>query len=191
MPNSPLDQLTAAVGDFEKLLAGIGEDQWTLPSPCSQWTVREVANHVQFGNRQSAAVVAGTAQGPWRKDADADLLGDKPVAAFRDLADAMLVAFGQPGALERVVVVGVGPVPGIAALHLRIVEHLVHGWDLARATGQPTAFDEETAAQAYAFTEAKLADVPAGSTSFAAPKPAPTSAPALDRLAALLGRDLG
>jgi uncharacterized protein (TIGR03086 family) len=191
MPSSPLDQLTAAVGDFEKVLAGIGQDQWTLPSPCSEWTVHQVANHVQFGNRQFAAAIAGTPEGPWRKDPEADLLGDKPVAAFRDLADAMLVAFGQPGVFERIVVVGVGPVPGIAALHLRIVEHLVHGWDLARATGQQAVFDEEVAAQAYAFTEEKLADVPAGSTAFGTPKPAPAGASAVDRLAALLGRDVG
>ncbi|TDP89369.1 TIGR03086 family metal-binding protein [Labedaea rhizosphaerae] len=191
MPNPPLDQLTDAVGDFEKLLAGIGADQWALPSPCSEWTVRQVANHVQFGNRQFAAAVAGTPEGPWRKEADDDLLGDKPVAAFRDLADAMLVAFGQPGALERIVTVGIGSVPGIVALHLRIVELLVHGWDLARATGQQPAFDEDTAAQAYAFTEAKLADVPEGRRSFAPPRPAPAGASALDRLAALLGRDVG
>jgi uncharacterized protein (TIGR03086 family) len=191
MPNSPIDQLTAVVDDFEKLLAGIDQDQWTLPTPCSEWTVRELVNHVHFGNKQFAAAASGTAEGPWRKEPDADLLGDEPVAAFRDFADAMLVAFGQPGALERIVVVGIGPVPGIAALHLRVVEHLVHGWDLLRATGQQAAFDEQVAAQAYAFTEAKLADVPSQSTAFAARKAVSDDAPALDRLAALLGREVG
>jgi uncharacterized protein (TIGR03086 family) len=190
MPNSPLDQLTAVVDDFEKVLAGIDEDQWTRPTPCSEWTVRELVNHVHFGNEQFTAAATGTAKGPWRTQPDADLLGDKPVAAFRDVADAMLVAFGQPGALERIVVVGIGPVPGIAALHLRVVEHLVHGWDLTRATGRQPAFDEQAAAQAYAFTEAKLADVPPDSTAFAAPNAVSVDASALDRLAALLGREV-
>lgn len=186
MSNSPVDQLTTVVEDYEKVLAGVGADQWDAPTPCPEWTVRELANHVQRGNVRFAAIMAGEpADVP-----DADLLGEQPVAAFRDAADAMLVAFGQPGALERVVAAPIGQVPGVAALYLRVVEHLVHGWDLARATGQRPAFDDRVAEQAFAFTESKLADLPPGSTAFAARKAVAEDAPAVDRLAALLGREV-
>ena len=73
------------------------------------------------------------------------------------------------------------------ALHLRITEALVHGWDLARATGQVPRFDEDVVRQETAFSAAAL-DSPAARQRFAAPQPAPAGAGALDRLAALLGR---
>ena len=191
MPNSPVDQLTEVLDGYERVLAGVGDDQWTMPTPCTEWTVRDVANHLQGGNRLVTEILVGDEPELRRGLPEADLLGDKPVAAFRDLADAMLVAFGQPGVLERIVVVPVGSVPGVGALYLRLVEHLVHGWDLATATGQKPEFDEEITAQALAFTEAKLADLPASNTAFAPRKPVPANGSALDRLVALLGRDAG
>nr|MDQ2754242.1 TIGR03086 family metal-binding protein [Actinomycetota bacterium] len=94
----------------------------------------------------------------------------------------------QPGVFEKVVTVPVGSVPGIAALHLRIVEMLVHGWDLASATGQSAQFPDDIAEQSLAFTRAKLADVPADRKPFGPARPVSDDAPAIDRLVACLGR---
>ncbi len=69
----------------------------------------------------------------------------------------MVAAFGQPGALARTVEVPFGTVPGAVALHLRLTEVLVHGWDLAQATGQVAAFPEDLAEQELAFTRDALA----------------------------------
>jgi uncharacterized protein (TIGR03086 family) len=127
-------------------------------------------------------------------DAPASGLADVPdrglVEAYRDSAGALLAAFRQPGVLDRVHTVPIGPVPGIAALHLRITEVLVHGWDLARATGQHAEFPEDLAEQELAFSRRKLGDIPAGRTPFAPPQPVPDDAPAIDRLVALLGRNV-
>jgi uncharacterized protein (TIGR03086 family) len=71
--------------------------------------------------------------------------------------------------------VPIGSVPGIAALHPRITEVLVHGWDLARATGQHAEFPEDLAEQELAFSRSKLADIPEGRTPFAPPQPCPTT----------------
>lgn len=116
-----------------------------------------------------------------------------PAAAYRDSADAVLAAFALPGVLERVVAVPFGSVPGIVALHLRIVEVLVHGWDLARATRQPVRFAEDLAEQELEFTRARLGDVPPARSPFGPPQPVADGAPAIDRLAACLGRhvDIG
>ena len=73
-------------------------------------------------------------------------------------------------------------------MHLRVVEMLVHGWDLARATGRQLAVPEELAVAELAFSRDLLGRLPAGRTPFAPSQPVADDAPALDRLAAQLGR---
>jgi uncharacterized protein (TIGR03086 family) len=89
-----------------------------------------------------------------------------------------------------VVSVRFGTVPGAVALHLRITELLVHGWDLAWATGQAVAFPEDAAEQELAFSRQALKDIPPGRRPFAPPEPVAGDAPAIDRLAACLGRQV-
>lgn len=81
-----------------------------------------------------------------------------------------------------------GTVPGIVALHLRITEVLVHGWDLARATHQVARFPDDIVEQELEFTRGRLPDVSSARRPFAPPRPVPDDAPAIDRLAACLGR---
>ena len=102
----------------------------------------------------------------------------------------MLGAFREPGALDRIVTVPFGTVPGMVALHLRITEFLVHGWDLARATGQPVIAPDDLAAQELAFSRSMLAKIPPDRRPFAPPQPVAGLAPAIDQLAACLGRDV-
>jgi len=111
----------------------VRDDQWTDPTPCTDWNVRDLVNHVAVGNFAFASILRGEPRAaPGAPPGSVrDLL-----KAYRDSAAAVLDAFRQPGVLEQVFTVPFGPVPGIVALHLRITEILVHGWDLARATGQ-------------------------------------------------------
>jgi uncharacterized protein (TIGR03086 family) len=194
MTASPFDQLAAALDGAEKIVAGVGTDQWELPSPCSDWTVRGVVNHLVGGNRLFARILGGE-ELPAREELIAasrtDRLGDDPVAAYRESASELLAAFRADGVLERMFTVPAGTVPGRAAVGLRIVEALVHGWDVAQATGQRADFPEEIVQSALEFTRAQLARLPAappGRGPFAPPQPVDDDAPALDRLAALLGR---
>jgi len=160
--------------------------------PCTDWTVRDLVNHLIGGNRLFASILCGEQPPGVRHEPSAaagiDHLGDDPVAAYREAADALLATFRQPGVLEQVFSVPVGPVPGIAALHLRIVEALVHGWDLARATGQPAEFPDDLPERELTFTRGKLADLPPDRRPFAPPRPVADDAPAIDRLAGSLGR---
>nr|WP_235619150.1 hypothetical protein [Embleya scabrispora] len=83
-----------------------------------------------------------------------------------------------------------GVVPGVVAVRLRTVEELVHGWDLARATGRRLRIPDDVVERELAFTRDALADIPTGRAPFAPPRPCPEHAPPLDRLAALLGRSV-
>jgi uncharacterized protein (TIGR03086 family) len=117
--------------------------------------------------------------------ADGDLVG-----AYRDSTSSLLDAFGRPGVLGRVFTVPFGPVPGIVALHLRVTEVLVHGWDLARAIQQPASFPSELAEHELTFSRDKLGEIPPSRSPFAPPQPVADDAPAIDRLAACLGRNV-
>ncbi|MCG3750473.1 TIGR03086 family protein [Amycolatopsis sp. Poz14] len=182
---NPVDDLSAVLDSTGALVSGVS--RWDAPTPCPEWTVRELVNHLVLGHRLFTAALSG-AKGASLDPRGSDALGDDPVASYRDAVAGLLAAFRQPGALEQVVEVPAGTVPGIVAVHLRIVEELVHGWDLARATGQEAKFEDALVEREIAFSAAKLADLPPERSPFAPPVPVAEDAPPLDRLVALLGR---
>lgn len=188
MPSSPVEQLAGSLEDIGKLIEGVRDEQWEQPTPCVAWSVRDLVNHLILGDHLFARVLLGDS--PSTVPTSTKQLPDQGAAAYRESADALVAAFSSPGVLERVVTVPFGTVPGVVALHLRLVEALVHGWDLARATGQLPRCDEELAEQELEFTRAKLAEVPPERSPFGPPRPVAQDAPALDRLVARLGRDV-
>ncbi len=180
-----LDEVSGSVGD---LLAGVDDDAWTRRTPCPDWNVRQLVGHLVAGNHKFAAAAQGADfDPPASVDAAA---GDDPTASFTASAATLIEAMNGPGALERTYASPVGTVPGPVLIHLRMVEYLVHGWDLARATGRPLQVDEGLVAQEFEFTRTSLDNVEGARRPFALPQPVSPDAPVLDRLAALLGRDV-
>ena len=190
MTGGPAGDLTLALDLTGQLVGGVRADQWDDPTPCAEWTVRDLVRHMAVGNQVFAAVLSGT---PLAEAGTAALAAPPPAdlaAAFRESAERLAGAFGQPGALEQVVTIPVGTMPGAGAARIRLVEMLVHGWDLAEATGQPTAFPEDLAEQALAFTRPQLAALPPGRSPFSPPQPVADDAPAILQLVACLGRSV-
>ena len=189
---SPVDQLALAIDATGALIAGVGPDQWSNPTPCPEWNVRALVNHLVVGDRMFAHILSGKempSPETLRRMRGLDRLGDDPVGAYRESAAALLAAFQQSDVLQGVFQVPVGRLPGTAALYLRITETLVHGWDLARATGQPAKLPDEVAEAALAFVRGRQApDVPRTGHPFGPIQPVGEDAPAIDRLAAHLGR---
>jgi uncharacterized protein (TIGR03086 family) len=189
-PLVPLVEATAGTG---QLVAAVGEEQWLLPTPCSDWTVRQLVNHLVVGNRLTAQVLRGAPLPPLdqlRRGGSEDRLGEDPHTAYRASVEDLLEAVAVPGVLERPHTMPVGTLPGPAIVHLRTVETLVHGWDLARAIGREVPFADSLAEGEWAFSTDLLGRLPEGRRPFAPSRPVADDAPAIDRLAALLGRDL-
>ena len=180
-----LADMDRAITAARALIAGIHDEQWTAPTPCTGVDVRALVNHLVIGNLHFASLVNQTPP----PDRDADHLGGDPLAAFGRAAAALREAYERPGVLTAMYAAPFGTAPGVALVRARIVEHLGHGWDLARATGQPADFPDDVVERAIAHARRQLADRPEGPGSpFAAEVPVPADAPAIDRFAGFLGR---
>jgi uncharacterized protein (TIGR03086 family) len=153
------------------------------PTPCSEWAVRDVINHMVNGNLRFAALVTGE---PLPEHGD-DVLGDDPLAAFRDSADQLCAAFDREGVLDQTFPTPFGEGPGTMLVSMRTCELSIHSWDLAAATGQPRDLDPDLVAFAESMFRAR--PLPRGGPSpFGPEQPVPDGATAADRLAAYVGR---
>jgi uncharacterized protein (TIGR03086 family) len=184
---APLADLDRALAAAERVVAGIQPGQWPAPTPCTELDVRGVLNHLVSGNLLFAALV----RGELLPDRGADHLGGDPLGAFQRAARELQEAFAGPGVLESVYTAPFGTGPGAALLHVRIVELLAHGWDLARATGQPADFPDDIAERTLGATRRQLTSRPEGpGAPFGAEVAVPDDAAAIDRLAGFLGRPM-
>lgn len=160
------------------------DEQLGLGTPCEAWSVAELLDHLVGG-----LVRYGTAFGSVQPEpARDDPFGVTETVEWYDAASKRLLEAVRTAGPDRLVTVPFGTVPAGVATGLATVEVLVHGWDLAKATGQPYGSDPAVAERALEFTASALGAVPADRTPFASPVPVEDSAPAIDRLAALLGR---
>jgi len=100
--------------------------------------VWDLVNHLVAGNRLFAGLLRGEPSASRSIPRGIDQRGAELVVAYRGAAAELLAAFELPGVMQRVVIVPFGSVPGVLALHLRLIEAIVHGWDLAKPCRSPT-----------------------------------------------------
>jgi uncharacterized protein (TIGR03086 family) len=169
------------------LVDAVKADQLGDPTPDDEWDVRTLLNHVVSGNFWVGELVAGKTIEEVGDKLDGDVLGDDHAEAYRRSADVAAAAFKQPGAMERPVAVSYGPVPGEIYAGHRFIDVLIHGWDLAKGTGQDTALDPELVAACWEVVEPQLSML-AGSGAFGTTVEVPDDAPLQTKLLAALGR---
>lgn len=190
--NPQLALLRTATDGTAAILAEVAERHWAAPTPCADWTVADVADHLA-GSLLGLRVAFGGAD-PAGPDVPCGPSGDGAGASDRSTAYAAAVtdlwaAVERRGALDRVVTVPFGTVPATVALNLATVEVLVHGWDIATATGLSPTFDQPTVQAALEFSRQAVASIPPERSPFAPPRPVRSNASPIDQLVALLGRD--
>jgi uncharacterized protein (TIGR03086 family) len=134
-----LDRATAG---FHDLLVTVSDADWDRPTPNPGWSVRDLVNHVVGGNRRYLLLLSGAPTLEVEKLRSGDHLGDDPLAGFDTTAAEVAKAFREPGALQRTVHHRKGDRSGDDLLTMRILEHSLHGWDLATAIGGDTNIDE-------------------------------------------------
>ena len=183
-----LDVFDRTLAEVDAIVQNVDPAQFHDPTPCGDWDVRALINHLTLVNLEYAAL-ANSHPPP---DERTDVLGDDPVAAFRAAGWTARAAFARPGMLKQRYAFPWGEEPGAQIVRHVANELLVHGWDLARATGQPTDFAPDLAEASLASWQAWFAAHPRWREGdlFGGAQPVPEHASAADRVAAYLGRKI-
>ena len=176
-----------AAEGFDRRVDAIRADQWNAPTPCSEWDVRTLVNHLVYEAQWAPDLFAGKTVEEVGDRYEGDLLGDDPLRSWRDSNAAARSAIAESGALERTVHLSFGDVPGSEYLSQLTLDLAVHGWDLARAIGADETIDPALVASILPYVEAN-ADMITGSGVFGDPVAVPNDADDQTRLLALLGR---
>jgi uncharacterized protein (TIGR03086 family) len=176
-----------ALASTRAYLAGVKPGQWHDPTPCAEYDVRTLVNHVVSGNFWVAPLVRGSSIADVGGKYDGDVLGADPLAMYDESAAEAAVAFKAPGAMEASVAVSYGPVPGEIYAGHRYIDVLIHGWDLAKATDQDTILDPDLVDACRQVVEPQK-ELLAGSGMFGTHVDVPADADPQTELLALLGR---
>lgn len=175
----PLTQLEQLGPHLGAVVAGIRPNQLDAPTPCDDFTVRGVLEHMITGATSFAAAFRGTTP------TDPDL--HDPLGTFSDALGDLVAAINAPGALDQTVAAPFGEVPGDTFARFVVLDGLVHGWDMAIATGQHYEPPNDLVAAADAFARQAIDPLRDGTTFAAAVEPAPDASP-IERLALYTGR---
>ncbi|MDK0523238.1 TIGR03086 family metal-binding protein [Streptomyces sp. ML-6] len=173
---------------FTDRVHAVRDDQWSAPTPCTEWTVRDLVAHLTAEQLWVPSLVTEGRTVAEVGDAfDGDVLGDDPVAAWDRAAAGAREAFAAPGALERTVNLSYGDTPADAYCAQMVTDAVVHAWDLSRAIGA----DERLPALLVEFARREVGPYAkdlSGSGLFAPPVATPADADPQTALLALLGR---
>jgi uncharacterized protein (TIGR03086 family) len=176
-----LDQTAAVIG-------AVTPDQASLPTPCRDWDVHALINHLAGQDLRNFVVSARGETPDWQ--APPDDVRDDWAAAFNSGAESVLAAW-RIADLDRPIALPAGGQAPLRTLASRQVAELAtHSWDLTKATGQPADLDPRLAEHALAWSAGMLRPEYRGpGRAFGAEVPVPPDAPAYERLAGWFGRD--
>jgi uncharacterized protein (TIGR03086 family) len=184
-----MESYRRAQDGFDAVLAAVPADQWDVPSACAEWTVRDVAGHVIWGQHQMRAWATGAdyteRAGAPGSPHPAVLAGVDPVAAWRTARAATLAALTEEALARTTSIVGIGDVPLAAVVTLLITDHVAHAWDIGHALGMDVRLDPALVPIAFDWARANAVRRPG----FFGPElTAPADADEQTRMLAYLGR---
>ena len=182
----PIELYQSAVDFMQPIIAGVRPDQMDLPTPCSEWNVRQIINHNLKVAECTLSLLSGTGfVNPM--EVDHPLPSEGAPAAFEAATSAILEAIKSPGAAERFIETPVMSMSAPQLLMQVFGDLLIHRWDLATATGQDTSMDPALAEICYNLIEPQME----GSRQMGMFGPlvtVPPNASARDKLLGLAGR---
>ncbi|MBB3086633.1 TIGR03086 family metal-binding protein [Geodermatophilus sabuli] len=172
---------------LKRVVAGVRDEQLGHPTPCAEASVATLLDHVA-GLAVGLRLSAEKTPDPSPPQPSADHLPPQWRTVIPAELDALVAAWRKPEAWEGDTAAGGVSMPAAGIGLVTVDEVLVHGWDLAVATGQEFEADPATVEGATAFASQVAAEPPVPGL-FGAPVPVPDDAPPLHRLLGLTGRD--
>ncbi|MEV0598334.1 TIGR03086 family metal-binding protein [Streptomyces sp. NPDC050315] len=177
-----------AIELFGDRVHAVGKDQWDAATPCANWTVRDLVNHLTAEQLWVPRLVRdGATIEDVGEDFSGDVLGENPVATWDRAAVAAVAAFTEPGALDRRVHLSYGRTGAAAYCSQMTMDAVVHAWDLSRAVGASEELPKELVTAALREVEPYAAEL-SESGLFAPAIEPPPGADDQTRLLCLLGR---
>jgi len=183
----PIEQLSHSLPTLSDLVGRIQPTQLDDPTPCTEFTVRDVLDHMLVLGGAFAYAFRGEEAPEIRPPAQN---GSVPAAEFCRTMDDLLDAVRSPGAMERTVASPVGEMPGETFARLVAFDGLVHGWDLASSTGQAYLPPAAVVAAVDQSARAAISDEMRDGNTFKAATTAPVGTSQLEQLVAFSGRSL-
>ncbi|MFI5709828.1 TIGR03086 family metal-binding protein [Kribbella sp. NPDC051620] len=144
--------LDIAIEEFARRLRLVGPGDWRRPTPCTEWDVRALVNHVVGANVRYQLLLHGAQPDQIEATRSVDHLGDDALASFVATAGRMVACFHEDGALERVAHHVIGDRTGSELVSMRILDAAVHAWDLARAIGADETLNDDVVAFLLAYS---------------------------------------
>jgi uncharacterized protein (TIGR03086 family) len=183
----PAELLAAAVTAAAPTLARIGSADLAQPTPCREWTLRDLLQHLAGRAVLSQRAAHGIAVTTF-PEAEADLLGDHPGESVTALLAQSVAAWqGADADLGSPCTTPIGVMPAAGLVTFQAQDVFVHTWDLGQAMSQDPGFDPQLTAAMLALHQQTITDDSRGAF-FAPAIPVPDSASDLDKLVAFLGR---
>jgi uncharacterized protein (TIGR03086 family) len=184
-----LTMLGRVVTETQRVVDNVTPDQLSAPSPCTEWTVRDVINHITAGSTMfsMSAEFGSVPDAEVARLMGGDILGDDYKGAFRAASDHAMEVFHQPGVLDKVVTLPFGELPARVALDIAVMDVAVHALDIATATDQ-TVDDDELLEAALAKGHETIGPDFRRPGIFDDEQEAPPGASTADRLLAFAGR---
>jgi len=181
------DLFGRAQRQFGALVHQVGDGAWGNGTPCTDWDVRALVNHLVYEARWAPPLLAGATLEEVGDQFEGDLLGSDPKTAYDEATAASTQAARAPGVLERTVHLSYGDVPGGDYVGQMTIDFTVHAWDLARGIGADDTLDANLVKFAWETAEPQK-EMLAASGMFAAPIDVPAEADQQTRLLAMFGR---
>ncbi len=133
--------LASAVEGFGRRIAAVGPDQWSAPTPCADWDVRALVNHVAGELLWIPPLLEGKTIAEVGERFDGDVLGADPGSTWKSAGTGAQASAEEAGAQERTVHLSFGDFAGGDYLGQVTSDVIIHTWDLARAIGADDRFE--------------------------------------------------
>lgn len=182
----PIELYRRSVEDFDRKIQSVRDDQWNNPTPCTEWDVRALVNHIVYEDLWAVDLLGGKTIEEVGDRYEGDVLGDDPKAAWADASKRAVDAANRV-ALDQPVNVSWGQIPASEYLDQLFMDHVVHGWDLAKGTGGDTDLDTNLVEACWSAAK-QQEDMIRGSGAFGDQQGVPDDADTQTKLLALMGR---
>jgi uncharacterized protein (TIGR03086 family) len=149
---------------LDAVLAAVPRDRWEARSACPEWTVRDVAGHVIWGQEQLRHWATGqdytVDTGAPGASHPAEMAGDDPVATWRAAREQSVAALTDDALRSMMSLPGLGEIPVETMVVTFMTDQLAHAWDIGHALGITVPLDPELVAGSFAWARQRILRAP-------------------------------